>query len=173
MNINFRAINKRDIKDFEVLEKWHNDEEIKPFLVPNRDGKPLKHWSAEDLMFGSISNPKKYAYFILDGEKLIGDFSIDTNFSQLKGDSESAAWISICIGEKEYWGTGASAKAMEFIDEICKELKMKRIELGVFMFNLRAVSFYKRIGYEPFETVESYAFYNGEWYDDVRMEKLL
>jgi len=112
-------------------------------------------------------------YLILDGDKPIGEASIDTNFPHLVKDKGETAWISIVIGDKSYWGKGVAQKAMEFLEEESKRFGLNRIELGVFGFNQRAKAFYKKLGFNEIKLNEMFTFHNGKWHVDIRMEKYL
>ncbi len=116
---------------------------------------------------------KKHIYLILDGDEPIGDLSITIDAPHLKKKEENTGWISICIGEGDYRGKGVAHEAMIFLEEECKALGLKRIELGVFEYNQRARTFYEKMGYETFERIEDFVYFDGKWHADIRMEKYL
>lgn len=71
--------------------------------------------------------------------------SITIDAPHLKKKEENTGWISICIGEGDYRGKGVAHEAMIFfLEEECKALGLKRIELGVFEYNQRARTFYEK-----------------------------
>ena len=48
---------------------------------------------------------------------------------------------------------------------------IKRIELGVFEFNTRAQKFYTKLGYKKVGEVKDFTFWEGRFWNDIRMEK--
>ena len=79
----------------------------------------------------------------------------------------------LTIGEKEYWGTGAAKIAMDYFERESKKCGATRVELGTFEFNHRAQSFYKKIGYKEIGRLDKFTYWDGRYWDDIRMEKIL
>ncbi len=155
------------------LASWYNDPEIGPFCHPTFTESEPHHYTANDVLHQDVPNPDTMRYLILDDDFAIGEFSITRNFHWLLGPKEDTAWISIDIGEKAYWGKGISKLAMAYMEETCRQLGFKRIELGVFENNLKAQSLYHKMGYTQFARTPHMTFSNGQWRDDLRMEKIL
>ncbi|MGL4335560.1 MAG: GNAT family N-acetyltransferase [Turicibacter sp.] len=172
MNIEFKEVTEDDFKDFELIAKWDNDDEIKYQLRPNFCASQLEDVNADELYNNFIKSSDKYLYMILDDNKNIGYVSLDTEFFMLYKD-EKAAWISICVGEKEYRAKGIGKVAMAFLEVKSKELNRRRIELGVFSYNQKAFKFYELMGYTKIGEKKDFVFYNGKWHADIRMEKYI
>ena len=156
-----------------IIAKWYNDPEIAPKIHVNRKEEPLPYMDNETLfeqMNKSATN--KHVLLAFDDEKLIGDCSVDMQFMMLGKEEEDTAWISICIGDKDYWGNGTGKLMMAQLEDFCWSLGAKRIELGVFELNTAARRFYEKCQYHPFKTFPNFTFYDGRWWDDYRMEKV-
>lgn len=152
---------------------WYNDPEIAPFIHPNYKEEEPQPMSLEDVLKQAQERPEIKRYLILDDDFPIGEFSITKDFYWLMGEKEDSAWISIDIGEKAYWGKGISKLAMAFIEDECRRLGYRRIELGVFENNLKAKRLYEKMGYVQFTRNEHMTFSQGAWRADLRMQKLL
>ncbi len=155
------------------LVKWYNDKEIVQFVHPNFVEKKPEPFTLNDAYHSMCEYPDQSKYIIYDGSLPIGDLSIQKNFQLLYDKSAGSAWISISIGEKEYWGKGIAKFAMEFLENECKNKGFKRIELGVFEHNERAHRFYTKLGYHEIIRYPNFTYSNGTWHADIRMEKIL
>lgn len=171
MDIVIREIKEPIRHIFESIAQWENDEEIKPLIIPRTSESELEVITAEGLMLNFVNNKFKRFFVVFDGEKPIGCFNIDTHFHALFHKTNRTAWISILIGDKDYWGTGVSKLMMMDIEHHCKEMGMFYIELGVFKFNIRARKLYKTMGFREVAEIPKFVYYEGAWHSDVRMLK--
>lgn len=62
---------------------------------------------------------------------------------------------------------------MDYIKKQSKRLGAVRIELGTFEFNHRAYAFYKKCGFVEIGKIKRFTYWNGKYWDDIRMEKYL
>ena len=173
MNIKFKEIIENDNNDFELIAKWDNQDDIKCFIRPNFKKGEIEDITVESILKGFKVNCNKKIYIILCNNKKIGYISIDTDFLGLYKKDQDSAWIGICIGELDYRGMGISKKAMSYLEEKSRELNKKRIELGVFEYNEIALELYKKMGYTKIGENKKIIYYNGSWYNDIRMEKYI
>ncbi len=150
---------------------WYNDPEIAPFIHPNFSAVPFHQYSTEDVINELKPHPQLKRFTIWDDQNPIGELSVTRNFHMLINDPSHTAWISITIGEKEYWGKGIGLKAMDFLERVCKEDGYTRIELGVFEHNKKASGLYLKMGYRELARINHFTYSNGIWYADIRMEK--
>lgn len=172
MNIRFMPLYVSD----EVIQKmvnWYNDPEILPFNQPNFKSESYPEYTVEDIQHQLIPHPQIDKYLIMDEVLPIGEVSITRDFQLLIKKEPLTAWISICIGDKSYWRKGVAQEAMKFLESTCKRQGYERIELGVFEHNLKAQKLYQKMGYHIFSRIPHFTFYDGTWYDDIRMEKIL
>jgi RimJ/RimL family protein N-acetyltransferase len=172
MNIHFEPL-IINVALAQQIAYWYNDPEISPFVQPTFTESEPHHFTVQDVLDQHHPNPKILKYLIMDDDFAIGEFSITKDFHWLLGPNEDTAWISICIGEKSYWGKGISKITMRTIEEMCKTLGYKRIELGVFENNHKAHQLYLKMGYVQFAKTEHMTYSQGAWRTDLRMEKYL
>lgn len=154
-----------------LMARWVNDPDISNFIYPNFhevEPEPLTPAQIMDL-YKPDGHTQRIA--VMDDDKVIGELSITKDFNFLMGPKEGTAWISICIGEKAYWGKGVAKQAMIYLEEECRRQGFVRIELGVFENNLRAKALYDRMGYLHFSTVKDFTYAFGQWHNDLRMSK--
>lgn len=164
------TINDEIIK---CLVKWYNDIEIYPYLHPNFEESEHMELSEGDIKKTLIDMEGKTRYIICDGAKPIGELAIIENFPYLYQASPKSAWISICIGDKTYWGMGVAKMAMKFLENECRAMEYSRIELGVFEHNAKARNLYLKLGYKEINIYPHFTYHDGEWYSDIRMEKYI
>ena len=172
MKLNFSPVYLNE-ETIQQCIRWYNDPEIYPFIHPNfkEEDYPLMTRVMVHQLFEERSDVKRL--FILDGSKPIGEISITENFHFLIKTEPKTAWISIMIGEKSYWGQGIASQTMRYLEKTCKDSGYLRIELGVFEHNSKAQNLYTKMGYTAFHIVPKFTYYDGKWWDDVRMEKFL
>jgi RimJ/RimL family protein N-acetyltransferase len=172
MKIDFMPINYHDLNDCNILAKWFNDSRISHLISPNfHPGIQPPVTPVHISNVNTQTTYEKYAYFIVCDGKVIGDINIIDNPDYLIKKAENSCWLGITIGEVDYQGLGIGKKAMEFIENLAIELGFNRLELGVFEFNTKAISFYKGLGYKEIGVIPKFTFYQGMWYDDLRFEK--
>lgn len=174
MKIDFIPIDFSNMNNCSILAKWFNDPEINYLISPNFYQGPLSYISNEYVSQSNLyTQYKKHAFFIVANNYIIGDVNIIDNPDFLYKKDQSSCWLGITIGEKPYRGLGIGKEAMKYIEQYARSVGFTRMELGVFEFNTKAISFYKKLDYKPIGRVPRFTFYNGNWYDDIRFEKNL
>jgi len=172
MNIHFETMVVSEVLAAQMV-KWYSDKEIAHYVHPNFVEKELKQFTVNDAYNVMNDHPDQSKYVIYDDLLPIGDLSITKNFHLLYDNSAGTAWVSISIGERDYWGKGIAKIAMEFLENECRNKGFKRIELGVFDHNVRAQHFYLKMGYHEIARYPHFTYSNGNWHADIRMEKIL
>jgi len=173
MNLNFRELTSPEPAFMAKMAEWYRDPVIKYAIRPNNEAREMPDLSAEQLIEGFGRNPGKRTYVIEAEGQMIGELTIDTDFPGLTRQDIPSAWISILIGEKDWWGRGVGTEAMAFLESTSRRLGLQRIELGVFAFNEPALRLYRRIGYREIARLEHFTYRPDQWYADIRMEKWL
>lgn len=170
-----RNINYSDESIFETLAKWFSDPDIMHFIHPNFKEQEMKPVDASEIKqnYYSHLSPDRHRYLIYDEDVLVGETTLQINPPQLMINIPLSGWVSICIGNKDYWRKGAATFAMTFLEDLAKSMGIYRLELGVFDFNEKARSLYSKLGYFEFAKVERFTFYDSKWHDDIRMHKIL
>lgn len=132
------------IEHSKILEKWHTDSEFLRFL----DSSPAFPWSStqlgEDLKARDIQNSYRFIIQVIDNYRDIG-------FIELDGIDWIArkAWLGMGIGERDCWGKGYAADAMDILVHFAfNELNLNRISLNVFEYNHRALHLYEHFGFK-------------------------
>lgn len=173
MEVKLRPINFETLIDFEMLNKWYMDDEIRHLFTVNFNKGPTMPENPKDLRDLKKENLTQHGFMVEVDGHIVGDASVDTDFGMLMGSAENTGWLSICIGEKDYRGKGLGYEVMKQLEAICASMGLTRLELGVFAYNEAAVHFYKKLGYKQFHRVEKFTYYKGGWHDDYRMEKYI
>jgi RimJ/RimL family protein N-acetyltransferase len=99
------------------------------------------------------------------------DYQIDPPHLYRK--ETGTAWIGILIGEETARGKGIGYWALQYLEKEIKEQGWKRIELGVFEFNMNAIKLYQKLGYREIGRIHDFTFWQDRMWQDVRMEKYL
>jgi len=172
MNINFNELHYSDDIAIKLVD-WYNNPEIAHFIHVNRTEENPHEYTISDVIKELHPQTNVYRYAILDGDLPIGELSITKDFFLLMKKDENSAWISILIGDQNYWGKGISKIAMMFLENTCKEMGFSRIELGVFENNVKAIHLYKSLGYKEFARIEHFTYSYSKWCADIRLEKYL
>lgn len=173
MDVQLRPINYETLLDFELLTKWFMDDDIRHLFTVDFNKGPTMPLNPKDLREIKAGQEHQHSYMIEVDHHIVGDASVDTAFEMLLGPGENTGWLGICIGEGDYRGKGIGYKVMEQLEDICKSMGLKRLELGVFAYNEKALKFYEKLGYKHFHTVKAFTYYEGRWHDDYRMEKYI
>lgn len=121
---------------------WLKDEDVNQYLETRNatiDG--LKRYIRE-----KISSDRCIFWGIFDqaSQKHIGNLKLEPiDFAC------QTAELGIIIGDKEYWGRGYAAEAMELaLRYAFEELQLKEVTLGVSAENTRAIRLYEHIGFK-------------------------
>jgi len=157
---------------FEALARWYADPAIKYAIRPNFQESFLPDPSAEELAEG-YSRMAKLAWFIYSDEVLVGEVTLDAHFHMLCRPIERTGWVSVIIGERDFWRQGIGSEAMHFLEDTARAMGLHRIELGVFSFNERAMRLYDKLGYTECGRTAHFTYKPDQWHDDIRMEKWL
>lgn len=176
MDIRFEKLNIKDDEQLNALVKWECDKDLYHLVIPVREKEKALKYVTYDILKKRFDEDQLYAsgiYFIYDGKKLVGSFSIQIDPDHLMKKITGTSWLGLTIGEKEYWGTGVAAEAMAYFEQVSISLGLKRVELGTFEFNTRAHNFYKKLGYVEIGRLKDFTYWNGRYWDDIRMEKIL
>lgn len=100
-----------------------------------------------------------------ESHKHVGNLKIDA-FDVKKRSAE----YGILVGDRGSWGKGYAREASERVIDFCfSQLKLEQLTLGFVEGNDRAEALYKKLGFEPAETVKNYGEYNGKMKNVIRM----
>ncbi len=173
MDIHFKRLLTPTPSIVKAINRWENDATLIPLVRPNQDQSGLDRRteiSQRDLI-NRLQN--HHIYLIYLDDQLIGEMNFMVDPPHLYKNEPGTAWIGITIGENEGRGKGIGYQAISFLEEQIKNEGLKRIELGVFEFNKKAISLYKKMGYAEIGYIRDFTFWQGRMWADFRMEKYL
>jgi RimJ/RimL family protein N-acetyltransferase len=129
-----------------VLPRWNLNSEY--FRLLNSSARPMQSakaaskWMEEEV--GAMSLDSYYfSIRTLEDNKLIGEIGLDVvNWPGRD------AFVGLGIGEIEYWGKGYGTDVMNVLLRFAfMEINLRRVSLGVFEYNPRAIRSYEKAGF--------------------------
>ena len=97
----------------------------------------------------------------LDGERIVACASIE---GERKVRYSHRAELSVTV-LKEYWGKGIGSMLLEGLIKFSKQASYRSIYLDVRADNERAISLYRKFGFEKLGVYKDYFMINGIYYD--------
>jgi RimJ/RimL family protein N-acetyltransferase len=173
MGIYFIKVMQPLPKLVDVLNRWENDPDLVPLTRPNASQSELERQKVVTLEDLEQRLQHQYLYLIYDNDHLIGEMNYMIDPSHLYKKVAVTAWIGITIGEPESRGKGVGFAALQYMEKQIKAQGLKRIELGVFEFNIAAQKLYQRLDYKEIGRIEEFTYYQNSMRSDIRMEKYL
>ena len=171
--ITFKKLADPDPEILTILNQWENDPLLIPFIRPSRNKEELEAHVLVTLTSFKQRLEHHPLFLIYADGRLVGemDFQIDPDhlFRKIAG----TAWIGINIGESTARGKGVGPKAMQYLEDQIINQGLKRIELGVFEFNVKAIKLYRKMGYQEIGRIDDFTYWQGRLWQDIRMEKYL
>ena len=173
MKISFKELTTPDSEIARTFEAWSNDRQLAHLIRPNQNQQELeKHFSVNlDSLTKQLEQHPIYLIY-LDGQ-LVGEMNFQIDPDHLYTKVPETAWIGIIIGEKSARGKGVGFLAMEYMEKQIQERRLKRIELGVFEFNIHAINLYKKMGYQEIGRIDNFTYWRNRMWQDIRMEKYM
>ncbi|MFB7305149.1 GNAT family N-acetyltransferase [Heyndrickxia sporothermodurans] len=173
MAIHFIKLTDSNTSVVEVFNKWENDPALKVLTRPNKNKSELER--QEKITVDDLSKrlENQHIFLIYLDDQLIGEMNYMVDPSHLYKKEPGTAWLGITIGESIGRGKGIGYAAIQYLEEQIKESGMKRIELGVFEFNIQAQKLYQKLGYKEIGRIEDFTFWQGKMWNDIRMEKFV
>lgn len=166
-------VEAKSTKDFRFLYDLETDPEIIHYYHPNfNQDEKMIFLSYDKTKIEYESQNTKKIYIVKYKDERVGTFSAVRNFEYLVNKEENSAWISLAF-KKEYHGNQIIKDSYFLFEKKLKDDGYKRIELGVFEFNIRARKFYKKIGYSQVACLKDFTYYDGKWWADYRYEKYI
>lgn len=161
--VHLRALERSDV---DLLWKWENDHEVM-FFMANPPPAPSHEWILKRYT-ALTTDPQKGAFIIEtrdEPRRAIG--LIDYYDLSIKNRN---CWVSIEIGEKEYWGKGYGTDAMRtMLEYLFDTMHMHKVRLWAVGHNKRAIASYKKCGFQVEVESHESVWSNGRWYDEVGM----
>jgi RimJ/RimL family protein N-acetyltransferase len=150
--------------DAEIAARWSRDTEYHRLSDGDpaypQSAKKAKEWLEHD-------SDSSFSFMIrtLTDDRLIGGVGL-----WLESWAHGEAWVGIGIGDREYWGNGYGTDAMCLILRYAfTELNLRRVSLGVFAHNPRAIRSYEKAGFRCEGLVRCDCRRDGQRWDSVFM----
>ncbi len=129
-------------EDSIAIKQWSEYEELQRLL----DAIPFKPKSNEKIkkwMDEQGDSEFRFAIRLKDDGKIIGYVELDGILW-----THRVGWLSIAIGDDQYWGNGYGKEAFEcLLSYAFYELNLYRLQLTVFSYNERAIRLYESLGF--------------------------
>lgn len=173
MNTYFKKLKEPTLNLVEQMNRWDNDSTLIPLIRPNQNKMEFEKrykMTIEDLT-KRLENHEIHLIYLDD--KVVGEMNFMVDPVHLLNKVPGTAWIGITIGEPEGRGKGIGQEAIHYLEEQIKKQGLKRVELGVFEFNIPAHKLYKKMGYTEIGRIENFTYWKEQMWTDIRMEKYL
>lgn len=144
------ALRELGITTFKAAFEAQNDpEDFRKYLE--------KAFSIEQLT-RELQHPDMRFYFVLQANKIIGYFKLNTGSGQSEPESQDAAELERFYVSPESIGGGVGSQMMHHIVTLVKSWKKSYLWLGVWEMNRDAIRFYER---HNFVKYDEHAYYVG------------
>ncbi|WMJ22120.1 GNAT family protein [Paludicola sp. MB14-C6] len=150
-------------EDAPTYVKWLND-----FAVTDGVGSSWRVTSLDGEKKWIENNVNDYQFAIVkkENDELIGNCGI-MQVDHLRQCGE----VGLFIGEEENRGKGYGAEVMNLLVDYCFDyLNLNNVMLRVFSFNERAITCYKKVGFQEIGRRRQAYFVKGKFYDEVYMD---
>ncbi len=121
-------------------------------------------WVDGDKEVKEDKNAYSFRIRVLEDDKLIGLMGLWVSWSN------QVCWLSIAIGEPDYWGRGYGSDALRLgINYAFRELGLYKVMLSVFSYNTRAIKAYEKVGFVHEGRQRAALYRDGQHYDMLLM----
>jgi RimJ/RimL family protein N-acetyltransferase len=152
----------------EMKTRWSGDSEYLRLLEADPAIQFSVKYETEWLQKEQEKDPPAFYMFAirtLEDDQLIGFIGLEGDFYP-NGD----AFVGIGIGERECWGKGYGTDAMKIILRYAfQELNLRRVSLGTFEYNPRAIRSYEKAGFVHEGRLHKFLLREGRRWDLVFM----
>ena len=157
-------------QDFDQLINWINTEELLINWAGSLFSFPLTQssmeWYARDTNDLQKSDALAYKVVEVETGKTIGHISL----GGISRKNRSARISRVLIGEEENKGKGYCKQMIRAVIKIgFEDLKLHRISLGVYDFNLSALKCYEACGFKIEGTMRDVLLHKEKWWSLIEM----
>src|SRR3989338_4003326 len=151
------------ISDAPAFCAWFKNSEVTRFLLRHENPPPLRE--EREYLRNQQRRADHAQWGIVVDDVLIGTVGLD------RIDSEHRrAVYGIFIGNPRYWGQGLGTEAGRLaVGWAFRKLRLHRIELRVFAYNIRGIKSYQKIGFHPEGRLRDYIYRDGVYHDEIMM----
>jgi RimJ/RimL family protein N-acetyltransferase len=162
--VNLRAV---EAADYPLLARWLNDPEVMVHWGRPGNTASLEEVERAERAEAARPNSRKYILETKDGAAIgqIDYYDLDWQ--------NRSAWVSIMIGDPEYWSGGYGTDAMQaLLGYLFLQLDLRRVALTAHESNVRAQRSYAKSGFVVEGTLRDWAYFDGHWVNGVLMSVL-
>ena len=138
-------------------------------LLFGEEGLPISIEQEEELI-RRVNGGEKSAMLLAKTDSEIVGVCQMTGFNRERIAHRGEIAISV---KKAYWGRGVGSRMMEALLSFAKEIGLDVVSLEVRSDNLKAISLYKKYGFESFGTFKKFFKINGRYYDAEFMNRYM
>lgn len=120
----------------------------------------------EEKAYFKSFTPKNFMLVAIVDNKIVGSCSLRTNESRVRLKHIGVLGITIL---KDYWGIGIGKFVMSSAIKRGKEAGLTRIELSTRVDNEKAISLYKKLGFEIEGQLKNSIYIDGKYFDNYIM----
>lgn len=147
-------IRKASIKDVSILKKTGRQTFYETFYDTNTEENLRKYLDEsfdDERLQGELSNPSSTIYFASCENDVVGYLKV--NFGQAQTEFRHEGWFEIerIYVIKEFWGKSVGQTLLDFALALASEKECSYVWLGVWEKNYRAIRFYEKNGFTPFD----------------------
>lgn len=154
-------------EDFSRLINWVDSKKLMYIFSAERFTFPINHQQ----LLKYINTKDRIAYKVID--KTTNEIIGNADFSNINKKSESARICSVLIGNKESRNKGFGT---QIINELVRigfdEMKLHRIDLGVYDFNKQAIKCYEKCGFQIEGLLKENIKFENEYWSTYNMSIL-
>ena len=164
-----RLVDLRAVEPFDIatLARWLNDPEVMVYWGRPGNTASVNEIEEQERSDAARGTSRKYIMLTKDGQAIgqIDYYDLDWQ--------NRSAWISIMIGEADYWSGGYGTDAMRaLLGYLFRQLSLHRVSLNVHESNTRAIRSYEKTGFVQEAVMRDWAFFEGHWTNGVLMAVL-
>jgi diamine N-acetyltransferase len=120
-----------------------------------------------------IVNAKKQNYrlksiFLKEKGVLIGFIDLYHGYP-----TDDTAWISLMVLDENFQGNGYAKEVMDCIAQECRKIGFKKIGIGVYLKNWRALRFWTKIGFDKITGITGDENFGENTFAIIKLEKIL
>jgi ribosomal-protein-alanine N-acetyltransferase len=151
------------LNDAAVIRKWHNDPEIVRLARVGEKKTTLKQEKA-DISAARRSRDQAYHIIAISSDNTPIGFLRFNYIDTTSGNT----WLRVIIGDKRAWGRGYAGEAMRgYLKWLFNDLHVHRVTLECYSTNLRAIRFYKKLGFKQEGILREAVLINGKYHDII------
>lgn len=153
--------------DYPTLWRWYNDPRIMVYWGRPGNTTSLAEVARLEEFEASRGNSQKYIICSHDDHPIgiIDYYDLDWR--------NRSAWVSVLIGDDQFWGGGYGTDAMRtLLDYLFNQLGLHRIALNVHESNDRARRSYEKNGFVQEGLLRDWAYFDGKWVNGILMSVL-